>query len=80
MLWESDAALTVPLTALFRDGDGWAVFVLQDNRARLTNVEIGQRNGLVAEVTAGLAEGAQVVAHPSNRVRDGVRIAARGSR
>ena len=77
VLWEADAVLTVPLTALFRDGEAWAVFTEQGGRARLTTVQLGQRNGLVAEVTDGLAAGDHVVAHPSNRVRDGVRIAGR---
>ena len=55
----------------------WAVFAAQDGRARLRRVTIGQSNGLVAELTAGLEAGDRVIVHPSDRVRDGVRIAAR---
>lgn len=78
VLWEADAVLTVPLTALFREGDGWALFVEDDGRANLRHVEIGQRNGVVAEIRNGLEAGNRVVAHPSDRVTNGVRIASRG--
>ncbi len=77
VLWESDAALTVPLTALFRADQDWAVFAEQAGRAVLTIVGIDRRNGLEARIVAGLDPGQRVVAHPSDRVQDGVRIAAR---
>ena len=77
VLWDADAVLSVPLTALFRDQRDWAVFAAQDGRARLRRVTIGQSNGLVAELTAGLEAGDRVIVHPSDRVRDGVRVAAR---
>jgi len=78
VLWEADAILAVPLTALFRDGDGWALFVEEDGRANLRHVETGQRNGVIAEIREGLEPGEKVVVHPSDRVTDGVRIASRG--
>ena len=77
VLWEIDEALTVPLTALFRDGDNWAMFVEEDGRAQLRRVETGQQNGVVAEVVEGLEAGERVIAHPSDRVADGTRIASR---
>jgi HlyD family secretion protein len=78
VLWEADDALTVPLTALFRDGERWALFVVEDGRARLRHVEVGQKNGIVAEIREGIEAGARVVVHPSDRVTDGIRIASRG--
>ena len=77
VLWDADGVLTVPLTALFRVGDGWAVFVADDGRARLRVVDAGQRNGLVAEIRSGLESGERVILHPSDRVSDGVRIESR---
>lgn len=78
VLAEHDGILKLPLTALFRDGTRWAVFVEEQGRARLRHVELGQRNGIEAQIAAGLAAGERVVLHPSDRVGDGVRIAARG--
>jgi HlyD family secretion protein len=79
VLVEDPSALKVPLTALFRDGGAWAVFVDDGGRARLRRVDVGRRNGTSAEILEGLAEGEVVVLHPSNRIADGVRIAARDS-
>lgn len=78
VLFEVDDALAVPLTAIFRHDVEWAVFVNQDDRASLRTIEIGRRNGVVAEIVHGLEPGEEVVLHPSNRVIDGVRIATRG--
>ena len=78
VLWDMDGVLAVPLTALFRDGEEWAVFVEEGGRAKLRHVETGQKNGVIAEITNGLESGDRVVAHPSDRVIDGVRIASRG--
>jgi HlyD family secretion protein len=77
VLLEADAVLTVPLTALFRDGEHWALFIEEAGRARLRHVEMGQRNGVIAEIGDGLEAGNRVVVHPSDRITDGVRIASR---
>lgn len=79
ILWESESALTVPLTALFRAGEDWAVFIERDGRAQARPVRIGQRNGLVAEVLEGLAPGDRVLSHLSDRVTEGARITERDS-
>lgn len=75
--WRSEDVLTVPVAALFRRGDGWAVFVARDGRARSTTAEIGRRTNRTAEVLAGLSPGEQVILHPSDRITDGVRVAER---
>ena len=77
VLSEASDVLAVPLTALFRDGEHWAVFVDDGGRARLQHVETGQRDGVIAEIINGLESGDRVIAHPSDRVVDGVRIASR---
>jgi HlyD family secretion protein len=77
VLWEADDVLQLPLSALFRDGDVWAVFVEERGRARLRHVEKGNQNGLAAEIRSGLEPGERVVLYPSDRVSDGVRIEAR---
>ncbi|MDJ0656755.1 MAG: HlyD family efflux transporter periplasmic adaptor subunit [Xanthomonadales bacterium] len=78
VLWDQADVLAVPLTALFRDQEQWSVFVANDGRAEIRQLELGRRNGLVAQVTAGLAAGEQIIAHPSDQVLDGVRIRSRG--
>ncbi len=77
VIWEADDVVTVPVGALFRGDDGWAVFGVQNGRANLRPVEIGHMNGMIAEVLGGLAAGDTVVLHPSDRVLDGIRIVAR---
>jgi HlyD family secretion protein len=78
VLWQGDDVIKLPLTALFRDGDNdWAVFVEEQGRARRRSVEVGRRNGLEAEIRDGLSVGQRVVAHPGDRVIDGVALRAR---
>lgn len=77
VLWEAVGVVTVPLTALFRNGEHWALFVEDGGRANLRHVDIGHRNSIDAEITSGVAVGEKVVLHPSDRVVNGVRIAAR---
>lgn len=68
-------ALAVPMGALFRTGQDWAVFRAVDGVARFAMVELGARNSEVAEVKSGLAEGDVVILHPSDEVAEGVAIA-----
>ncbi len=77
VVWQGEDVLKLPLGALFRAGEDWAVFVYQDGRARLRQVTIGHRNDSEAEVLTGLEAGSQVVLHPSDRIADGVRITPR---
>ena len=45
----------LPISALFRKGSKWAVYVIERGRARTVPVEIGQRNPDFAEVLKGIA-------------------------
>ena len=78
--WSAQDALVVPASALFRKGDQWAIFADDSGRAQTVPVTIGHRNSRIAEVLSGLAAGAKVVLHPSDRVTDGGRIAQRDGR
>ena len=75
VLWEAPNVLKVPTNALFRDNTQWAVYVVSGGRARRTIVEIGHQTAQEAEVLDGLTEGARVIVHPGDLVRDGARIA-----
>jgi HlyD family secretion protein len=77
LLWQEDNVLQIPSSSLFRYQQGWAVFVIENNRAVRRMVAIGQRNGLLAEIVDGLKQGDVVINHPSDAVDDGVRVSAR---
>lgn len=74
-----DDVLTVPTSALFRDGEGWAVFTVREGRARRQRVELGIRGPSGAEVVGGLTAGAQVILYPGDEVRDGARVRGTGA-
>ncbi|MGE5807839.1 MAG: efflux RND transporter periplasmic adaptor subunit [Nitrospirota bacterium] len=74
IIWEGKDVLQVPASALFRKGEGWALFIVENNRARMRPVEVGNRNGLVAEIVKGVVEGEQVIAHPDDRLGEGRRV------
>src|SRR5690606_26981862 len=73
----ADDVLRVPVAALFRSGDRWAVFRVVDGVARLTPIETGRSNGQMAEVLSGLDAGERVVLYPGERIADGVLVRAR---
>ncbi|MCU7802194.1 MAG: HlyD family efflux transporter periplasmic adaptor subunit [Candidatus Thiodiazotropha sp. (ex Lucinoma borealis)] len=77
ILWQGSNVLKLPLTALFRDGDKWAVFVEEQGKAHRHLVEIGRRTGLEAEILTGLVTGERIVVHPSDKIAEGVSIEAR---
>lgn len=77
VIWEQDDVLQVPTGALFRQRDQWAAFVRRDGQAELRIVTIGHRNSLAAEILDGLAEGEQVILHPSDKIADGTSIELR---
>ncbi len=77
ILWHQDNVLQVPASSLFRYQDGWAIFVAESHRAKRRVVQIGRRNGLTAQILAGIAEGETVIDHPSDEVDDGKKIKIR---
>jgi len=69
--------LKVATSSLFRHGEDWAVFVVDDGVARRRAVAVGQRNDVEAEVAGGLEAGVRVVAYPSDQITDGSRVEPR---
>ncbi len=78
ILWEGEAVLQVPASALFRKGEHWQVYVLEGGRARAREVEPGRRSGLQREVLSGLEPGERVILHPDEQLHDGARVRYRG--
>lgn len=77
VVWESEDALQIPSSAVFRHEGRWATFVIDGEVARLTPIEIGERTAQKVQVTSGLEPGARVIVHPSDRVVDGASVVAR---
>jgi HlyD family secretion protein len=77
---EEADALRVPVDALVRDGEGWAVFQIEHGRARLTPVTLGEDGEHYRAVRNGIAEGAPVILFPGEDLRDGTRVRAAATR
>ena len=77
ILKQDKDVLQVPGSALFRAGDGWAVYALDGGKARRTLVKVGARSAMAAQVLDGLQAGQTVIVQPDDRIKDGTRIQAR---
>lgn len=74
--WQSPEVLKLPVSALVRQGDGWAVFTIQKGRAHLVPVQVGHRGASEIELLGGLSAGEKVIVHPSDQIAEGVRVGA----
>ena len=73
-----EAALMVPVGALFPLGDGGTgVYRLADGHAKLQPVELGGRNGAEGWVRNGLKAGDTVIVYPPPAIADGKRVEPR---
>jgi len=77
VVYSEDDAILVPAGALFRDGTGFAVFVVEAGRARKRPVDVPHRSNRMGLVAGGLQPGAHVIVFPGDTVRDDVRVRVR---
>jgi HlyD family secretion protein len=77
VIWEGQDVLKVPAGAVFRHGEGWAVYRVQSGKVEVHPVEVGHSNGLETEILDGLDVSDEVVVHPSDRIKAGVSIVPR---
>ena len=77
ILRKAEDALRVPSSAVFRHGDGAAVFRIDGSRARLATVVAGIEGEGWVQVEDGLAVGDRVVLHPDRELGDGQRVRLR---
>ena len=70
-------ALAVPLGAVFKSGGKWSVYVIENSRAQLRQIDISKRNDRMALVNGGLGEGDVVILFPGDRIREGSRVGVR---
>ncbi len=74
IVFNSDNAVKVPASALFREEGHWSVFVVSKGRVQKRVVEVNRRSGLEGMVGKGLDPGEKVVIYPSDEVKDGYRV------
>lgn len=74
IVWETNDALKVPAGALFRQGEQWAAFVVNEGRAHIRIVKVGRSSGTETQVLEGIQKGEQVILYPGSRVHDGQRV------
>jgi HlyD family secretion protein len=67
-------AIRVPSSALFRQGERWAVFAVDGDRASIRQVSVVARSGGMAALEGGVAPGDRVILYPGDRIADRVRI------
>lgn len=79
VLAEAQDAIRVPVDALVRNGEGWAVFRIENGRARLTPVRTGIGGDRYRVIETGLAQGDRVILFPGDALAEGqsVRVAPR---
>jgi multidrug efflux system membrane fusion protein len=69
-------AMTVPSSVVERGADGLFVFRIKaDNTAEVVPVTVGQDDGHVAQILAGLAKGDKVVINGQSRLTAGTHVA-----
>jgi membrane fusion protein (multidrug efflux system) len=75
---ESANSLTIPATSLVRDGDKSSAWRVKDNKLQRVDIAIGERDARSGDfvVTGGLAEGDQVIRHPTALLKEGQAIQA----
>ena len=74
---EAQNVVRVPTSALFCAGEDHAVFSVKEGVVHKQPVKVGRQNGLEAEILTGLAEGDQIVLHPSDQIEVGVKVKQR---
>ncbi len=79
VVWQEADVVKVPVGSLFRSGDEWSAFVIDEGRTRLQRVQLGQRNDTEGQIVDGLQPGQTVVLHPPDTLTDGVRVTIRES-
>jgi membrane fusion protein (multidrug efflux system) len=75
---QSTSTLTVPATAVVRDGDAVLAWKVAADKLQKVKLSVGDRDPRTGEVAikAGLAEGDRVIRYPSSLLKDGQTVQA----
>ena len=73
---DTSDALTIPATAVVRDGDKSMVWKLKENTLQKVALVVGDRDPRTGDfvLKSGLAEGDKLIRHPSSALKDGQKI------
>ncbi|WP_194721477.1 efflux RND transporter periplasmic adaptor subunit [Noviherbaspirillum malthae] len=80
VIWSAEDVIKVPGSSLFRSGENWHVFVIEEGRLQERSVKVGERNQDEAQVVAGMMPGMTLVRFPSNEMKHGMRVRPRSER
>jgi len=69
-----DNALRVPENSVFEINGQKCVYVIENGKAKLQNVEVGLEGEDYTEITSGLSEGAVVITSPAREISDGTAV------
>ena len=78
---ESASSLTIPATALVREGDKTSTWRVAGGKLQKAPIQVGDRDPRTGDfpVKTGLAEGDKVVRYPASTLKDGQAVAATGA-
>jgi multidrug efflux pump subunit AcrA (membrane-fusion protein) len=74
----SEKALTVPVDAIVQKSGGNYVYTVVEGTAKENKVNVGISDGKVTEITAGLAEGDQVIVLGQQGLVNGAKVVVQG--
>jgi RND family efflux transporter MFP subunit len=77
---ETRSSLTIPASAVVRDGEKASAFRVKDNKLQKVDLALAERDARTGEyvLKSGLAEGDQVIRHPSSSLKDNQPVTAAG--
>lgn len=74
---QKENVLLLPISTLFSFEGKPAIYTVKDNKAKLTFIEVGEKNKNFAELKTKLSEGAKVIQYPGPSLGDGVKVKSR---
>lgn len=77
VIWDRPDVLRLPIGALFRCGEHWCAFAIENGRAAQRVIQIGQRNSEQAQVVDGLRDHETVVIYPPGTLGDNAKVLPR---
>lgn len=71
LIGAKENVITLPFQVLFKEGSGYSVFVVENNRAVKKMPELGDRAGDKVEIVSGIESGMKVISFGKENVKDG---------